>query len=568
MNRITPDFLARSREAFAANRGMTLQHVRERIAESASGTTRRDLLSALDSVGRLYGRDLATIPATAKSLRTLLASKTAAQLGISEKRYANVRSLLSAAIRDHAETPEPITKRIPLSTDWTALLERIDKRTYRMALYRLAAYCSFMTIRPQAVDREVLVGFHEALDAEEIVKDPRRLLKHTIAHWNMCRKRVAGWPDITLSSPFKKAPISLPLTAFPTPFQVDLDGWRQRLLDSDILDPDAPSRALRPITVAGYVDRILRFGSALVHEGHTTLEQITGLGSLVEIKRYKAGLRFFLARAGKKPTPYIAQMANQLRFVAKHHCGLDSATLKEMEVICRNLEARHVRQLTDKNRERLRQFDNPENVAKLLAFPGEERARGLAHKNPIRAAKCFERGLEVDLFIHCTLRIGTLCLINLTTDLSWAGGKCFLSIDGSRVKNGQPLEFELPSETASLLAEYLRDHRPKLAGSEGPYLFPGRDGGPRPHGTIRHDFTEVMRKRCGLVMNPHLVRHTIAKIVVERDPRLYAVMSRQLGHKRMDTTMQNYLGTETRASGRHIDKLLRQALTDPTIKDE
>ena len=77
-----------------------------------------------------------------------------------------------------------------------------------------------------------------------------------------------------------------------------------------------------------------------------------------------------------------------------------------------------------------------------------------------------------------------------------------------------------------------------------------------------------MRKRAGLVMNPHLVRHTVSKVVVERDPGLYAGMSRQLGHTRMDTTMQSYLGTETRASGRHIDKLLRLALADPKIKDE
>ena len=85
---------------------------------------------------------------------------------------------------------------------------------------------------------------------------------------------------------------------------------------------------------------------------------------------------------------------------------------------------------------------------------------------------------------------------------------------------------------------------------------------------MRHDFSDVMRKRAGLLMNPHLIRHAIAKIVVERDPSLYAVVSRQLGHKRMDMTMQSYLGTETRASGRHINKLLRQALADPKIREE
>ena len=71
MNKISPDFLTRSREAFASNRGMTLQDLRDRIAERAAGTARRDLLSALDTTARLYGRDLSQIPATASAVRDL-----------------------------------------------------------------------------------------------------------------------------------------------------------------------------------------------------------------------------------------------------------------------------------------------------------------------------------------------------------------------------------------------------------------------------------------------------------------------------------------------------------------
>ena len=105
MNKIRPDFLARSREAFSSNLGMSLQDLRDRIAEGEAGTARRDLLSALDTTARLFGRDLSQIPATAMAAADLLASKTAAQLGISEKRFANVRSLLATAIRDHADAP-------------------------------------------------------------------------------------------------------------------------------------------------------------------------------------------------------------------------------------------------------------------------------------------------------------------------------------------------------------------------------------------------------------------------------------------------------------------------------
>jgi integrase len=82
---------------------------------------------------------------------------------------------------------------------------------------------------------------------------------------------------------------------------------------------------------------------------------------------------------------------------------------------------------------------------------------------------------------------------------------------------------------------------------------------------MRSDMQSALRKRAGLVVNPHLFRHTITKIVTERDPGLYPAMSRHLGHKRIDMTMAHYLGSEMRASGRQIDKVLREALANPSL---
>jgi integrase len=76
---------------------------------------------------------------------------------------------------------------------------------------------------------------------------------------------------------------------------------------------------------------------------------------------------------------------------------------------------------------------------------------------------------------------------------------------------------------------------------------------------MRFAIGETLRKNAGLVMHPHLFRHAIAKIVVERNPDMYVPVSRHLGHKRLDMTMAHYLGTETRAAARHIDRLLRDA---------
>jgi len=558
MYRNKDEFEARSRKTFVDNAPMSLRELRGRIDVNASGISRRDMLSALDSLERLFGRDLGTVPATTKSVRSLFSSKKAPELRISEKRYANIRSCIVGALRDHGEAPAPITKRIPLMPQWKALLGKIDNPNHRFALYRLSSYCSHMRIAPRDVSTKVLLGLFHALEAEEVVKDPRRLLKHTIAHWNMCGQRVQGWPRVRLASPFERNTIGLPLSKFPKGFQRDLRTWKARLLAADPLDIEAPIRPLKPISVEGMERMIVRFASALVRTG-VRIDKIQKLNALVELPNYKAGLRFFLHRFNDEPNPYVGKLARTLYYMAKHYCRLSPEALAELELLRRRVDVDRNRQMTPRNRERLSQFDDPDNVSKLLRFPQEERARGLANKNPYRATKCLERALSVAILISCCLRIQNLRTIDLTTDIRWVKDKCYLSIDGSKVKNRQSLAFELPPDVADLLREFVRDYRPRLPGSNGPYLFPGRNGGPRPHSTMRTDFKDAMRKRLGLILNPHLMRHFIAKIVVGKDPALAVAVSQLLGHKRIDMTMAHYLGTEGREAGRRIDRLLRDA---------
>lgn len=567
MHQTNPEFLARSREAFRSNAPLSLKDVRDRVAASEPSAQRRDTLSAIDTVARVFEKDLSSIRASAEIVRELFGSKPALELGLKPKRYANVRSCVIKAIKDHGEPSLPITKRIPLTADWQALLDRIDRPTYRFALYRLACFCSFMGVPPADLNRDLLLGFHEALIAEEFVKHPRKILKHTIAHWNMCHRLVPGWPAFKLASPFEHEVVSFPLSAFPRSFREDLERWQKRLEDPDPFDPDARRRPLRRATVNGQVAMVLRFASALVHRGELAIDEITALDVFFDVERFKSGLRFFLERFENVPSPYIAKIARTLLSIARYHCKLDGEALAALEQIRRRVDVQRRQQLTSRNRERLRQFDDPEKVRRLLSFPQEERDRGLVQKNPYRAAKCFERASAAGLLIYCTLRIGTLRVIRLA-DFSWAGDRCYLSIDGTRVKNGQPLEFELASELAEIVRVYIDVYRPQLPGSDGPYLFPGRKGGPRPHNTISGDFEGGLRKHAGLVVNPHLMRHAVAKIVVEREPGLTLAMSRQLGHSRIDMTMTRYLGTEGRASARHINTLLNRALADPEIPDE
>jgi integrase len=84
---------------------------------------------------------------------------------------------------------------------------------------------------------------------------------------------------------------------------------------------------------------------------------------------------------------------------------------------------------------------------------------------------------------------------------------------------------------------------------------------------MREAISVPLKRHAGIIVNPHLFRHAIAKIVVERNPEMYVAVSRRLGHRSINTTLGSYLGTETRAASRQINRLLHEARDRPELED-
>lgn len=106
----------KARTAFIDHAGVTLQHVRDKVAALPASTKRRDTISALDAVHKLFKKDLAAIPANWLALRTLFESRNGAQLGISPKRYANI--LIYASVRMQKPTARPGRSRSRKAMFW------------------------------------------------------------------------------------------------------------------------------------------------------------------------------------------------------------------------------------------------------------------------------------------------------------------------------------------------------------------------------------------------------------------------------------------------------------------
>jgi integrase len=214
--------------------------------------------------------------------------------------------------------------------------------------------------------------------------------------------------------------------------------------------------------------------------------------------------------------------------------------------------------MTDRNYRRLLQFDDPENVRRLLRIPEQEASRAIRDKCPKRSARSMERALMLALLIHGGLRLRTLRTLKLEYFYMASAGTCQLLIPGHAMKANRPLELVLDSEVYKLWKDYVANHRRHRSRVESEYLFPGLDGGPRSTSAAYQTIRSVLN-RAGLEANPHLIRHAIAKICVERDPGAAFAVSRVLGHSSLTTTTSHYLGTESKAAGRHVDKLLAVA---------
>lgn len=569
-----PKVIAGSRSVFISEPAPTLADIREKITADTSlpPTRQRDLLSALSRVESLFQRKLGDIRADPPTIRGLFANASAAALGISDKTLANIRSLVVQAVRSYGEAPEPLAKRIPLSASWEALMASIKVKHHHDALRRLAAYGSAMQIAPPQVTSDTLIGLFEALEAEELVKLPRAILKNTISAWNRCARDLPDWPQTKLGSPFKKTPYTIPLAHFPASFQEDVATWANAMGNPDPFDPNAPAKALRPATIEHRVMQLRQFASALVHRDELAIDEVTKLADLFAPDRFKSAMRFFLERNDGESSACIFNFANAMRHVAGHHCHLNEAALDELAHMAKRLDPGGGRRMADHNRERLRPFDDPENVHKLLTFPETQLAKARRQANPYRAAKRVERALAVALMTTCLLRSGTLRALEWEAEFSWSRpgreGICHLIVPAHKTKSDRPLEFELPGRVADLLRIFLTEYRPNLPGAEGPYLITSPSGGMLSRQAFREGISSALKKEIGLEMHPHLFRHAVAKIAVERDPGAYLTMSRMMGHTTINTTLAHYLGTETKAAARHMDSLLQRAKNDPYDGDD
>jgi integrase len=274
------------------------------------------------------------------------------------------------------------------------------------------------------------------------------------------------------------------------------------------------------------------------------------------------GLKAMLDRKGGT-SGMIHGMAYTLLTIAKHHARLSGEELQKLRVFCSRLKLKR-QGMTAKNRARLRQFDDPQLLNRLLLLPEElQREAKTQALSPRRAAALVEIALAIELLLMTALRIKNLAALHLDENIQWTRssrrGVCHLVVDGRHVKNGEDRDFELEGATVNLLKLYIGRHRASLAPVPCRWLFARRGGGgPVDPVVLARRITRTIRQRTGLTVNVHLFRALGAKIYLDQNPGGYEVVRRALGHRHLSTLTAAYTGMESISAAKQFDQTVRK----------
>jgi integrase len=458
---------------------------------------------------------------------------------------------------------------VGLAPSWLNLLVRVEDRYERARLSRFFTYTSTNDIRPDQVDDEIVAAFAENLQRNSLLERQSQIVRDLCLAWNRCAGCVTGWPAVQLTVPNRRRDYALPVTAYPASFLRDVEGYLAHLASDDLFSKTGRGPA-SPVTLRDLRFRILEMAAALVHSGRAP-DTIQLLADLVAPETVKTALRFLWSRSvkrggpglrrsrtGKRTTGQIHNFALTALKIAKHWVKSSQDQIEQLQAIRREV-APEDSGMTARNRVRLRQFDDPDNVCRLINLPQAilralSRSERLSYDQAVR----LQSAVAIGILLDAPLRAKNLAALHLGRHVhrSRLGGARHINIPAEEVKNQSALAFEISNSLGELMDVYSAHGRPIPVEDANGYLFPARKGGAKTPGQLAEQIKHTIVQETGIVLNAHAFRHLSAKLFLAAHPGEYETVRLFLGHKSLTTTVKAYCGLEQADALRRLDALI------------
>lgn len=517
---------------------------------------RQEMASAVRVMSRLLGQPAADVLADPQLLRGRIAQITAVGAGLSPARWRNVKSLFNSALTITGASTMGRRSKAALRPEWRELLARMSDRYDRAKLSKLARFCTLRALTPEQVTDAVLTAFGEML-MRSTVERPKQVHRDACLTWNRMVDRVNGWPPVLLTVPENARTYAMPLGAYAPSFGTDLQAYLDRRAGKDLFgDTLAPASG---VTLRCQRIWLLELASALVLSDYD-VSSIRSLADLVTVDAAKHALTFFWQRNGKRKTGQLHNFARLIVDVAKHWVKVPADHLEALKKLRVQVDPGRG-EMTERNRSRLRVFDDQVNLDRLINLPESimrpfARLPNPSYNDAVRAQTALAIAIELVAPLRAKNLAGLRLDRHIVRSRPGPGAVIHLVLPSGEVKNKQPLEFELPPDVVRILESYLQRFRPLLVTDGSSYLFPARQGGAKTPAQLAAQIKRDIKKGIGLTVNAHLFRHVCAYLFLKAHPGDYETVRLLLGHTNLATTVRAYCGLERSDAVRRYDSLI------------
>lgn len=530
---------------------LTLADIRDRCAElhpDWSKSRQADLRSAIKKFAEAAGRPVAAIHADPKIIRALIAKASPQLAGIKKARWSNIRSVIDACLADLDVLTIRARQRCALSEGWAANIDLAETLKTKAHLSKFARWCSREGIEADAVDEDVFNTFEAELQDFSLTKNPGGAAMEARRAWNDAVSNIPDWVGVSVPTRCRRKQVTLPWETFPESFREDVDNYAEaRSTPSEANGYDWT--ALRPRTIQGHKDNLRRFASMLVSDG-LAVESITSIAALLTSNNVRWGIHDLCWGNEKVASPMACQYAHDFVSIARYR-GFDNETLSQLIKFSRKTR-RPQTGLTKQNRLRLQAFDDPEALMAMYMLPSRIADR-LSGKNDISYADATEMrmAVSVEILLMAPMRRMNLAKLDIERNINWpksVDGELRITFEQPEVKNSVALDFLLPVESSQMIRTYVDRFRPALLSEPSAALFPGNVEGHMAPNSLSRMIRLGLQRELGVDFNAHLFRHFACQNHLREHPGDYETLRRLCGHKKLETLVSFYAGTETEAA--------------------
>jgi integrase len=544
-----------------------IAHIQQ--SQSMSLEKRSHWACSMRFVARALDRPPSLIPARWTAVRPPLEEMRPFQLGVTPKTFANHRANMRAALNFFYAEKNVSRRGTPLSEACSVLWSSMDG-VARKRLSRFFRYLSAHRILPEEVDDAVVEAFLGDWEATGLRGPNSRSCRRLVRAWNECSAAIARWPARRLNQSARSVPRGPDWEAFPIGLRNQIDAFLASRSPRKLSLHEPAAKVWAPATRHVMRAKLHAFASMALRRG-VAIEALDSLSALLDPSLVESVLDGYWERDGETPRTYTIDLARDLLSLARATGAVDSTSLQRLAGHARRLREYKRGGLTDKNMTIVRQVQGSDVWSSVVRLPSRllEEARMSQDASPTKAAIVAQLAVAIGILTYAPIRLQNLIGIRLGENLIRMNGPeqaYWLRFPDHDVKNRVALEFVLREPLAALIAEYVRHHLPVLAsGSNGPWLFPGRNGRHKQSGVLRVQITAVVKKHCGLRLTPHQFRHAAGTLILNTHPGNYELARRVLGHRSVRTTVQAYCGLETTQATAIFGDIVRDKLRDQSL---